>query len=80
MILIVTVLPIIGCLGLHYGPGGKINNLAIGFVNNEVKSIEECYNKTLLTAEFVGRHCTLHKASCEFVKLLGDDVLQKVSP
>lgn len=71
MILVAVFIPIIGCLGLHYGAGGKINGLAIGFVNNEIKSIDECYNKTLTTTEFDARHCTLHKASCEFVKLLG---------
>lgn len=46
--------------------GGNITGLKLGVVNHEIKSIEECKNQSLITAEVKNFKCSLQKVSCNF--------------
>lgn len=73
------LIPIIGCLCLHFGVGGTIKGLTLGFVNNEVSSIEECFNRSLVTFDVHDFECTLHKVSCRFINEFDESIASKVS-
>lgn len=61
------LIPVIGCLSLQYGIGGKINGLKLGVVNNEVANINDCFNRSLITITTHDFDCMLNKASCRFI-------------
>lgn len=75
---ITMIIPIIGCICLHYGVGGKIKELAIGIVNHEVTSYKECFNQTSITVNIQGFECLLNKASCRFIEEIDSEIANKV--
>lgn len=79
MFVITTLIPLVGCITLHYGIGGRIKDLSIGIVNQEVSFADECFNKSLITSEVRGFDCFVHKASCRFIHEIDDDILAKVN-
>lgn len=73
------LIPVIGCLNLHYGIGGEIKGLTLGVVNDEVNSMNECFNKSLITYDLMpDSTCILHKTSCRFIHELLDDNLTEI--
>ena len=45
----------------------------VGIVNHEVNNVDDCFNRTLVTAKSEGFECVLDKTSCEFIKQFGND-------
>lgn len=78
MFVITTLVPIIGCIALHYGIGDKIN-VTLGIINNEVASLDECFNRSLITSEIQNFDCVVNKLSCRFINDFESDVVAKVS-
>lgn len=72
------IIPIVAFLCLHYGVGGKIQNLKLGVVNHEITSLGECFNKSLMTTEIKVFQCSLHKVSCMFITEFDVDVAELV--
>lgn len=68
-IVIAAIFPIIASLSIHYGVGGSIKDLSFGFVNNEDPSMQQCFNKSLVSTVVEGYDCTLNKVSCKFIEL-----------
>lgn len=77
VLFIATLIPLIGCICLHFGVGGRIRGLALGIVNNEAEDYE-CFNKSLITTMIHGYSCKLNKVSCRFINELSDDFIGKV--
>lgn len=78
MLFIVTIFPIISYICLHYAIGGRIHDLTLGIVNNEVESINECFNKTLRTTSLADLECSLNKVSCRFIDSFDSEIAEKV--
>lgn len=78
MFVITTLIPLVGCITLHYGIGGRIKDLSIGVVNHEVSFADECFNSSLITSEVRGFDCSVFKASCRFIHEIDDEILVKV--
>lgn len=79
VLFIVTIFPIISYICLHYAIGGRIHDLTLGIVNNEVDSISECYNESLRTTDLIGLDCNLNKVSCRFIDSFDSGIAEKVS-
>lgn len=67
-----------GCISLHYGIGGTVKDLSLGFVNNEISSINECFNQTFYASEIKDFDCFIHKASCRFINEIDNNIIAKV--
>lgn len=78
MIVISIIIPILGCVTLHYGIGGEIKGIKLGIVNHEVTFNDECFNNSLVTSEIRGYDCFLHKVSCRFIQEFDENVAEKV--
>lgn len=78
MFVITTLIPLIGCITLHYGIGGRVKDLSLGFVNNEVSFANECFNRSLIASEVQGFDCFIHKASCWFINEIDSEIIAKV--
>lgn len=76
--IVVLTLPIIASITLHYGVGGQIKDMSLGFVNNEIESFDECFNRSLVTSEIQGFDCRLNKVSCIFMDEFSDEIATKV--
>lgn len=79
LFLIISILPIILCCCFNYAIGGNFQGLSLGVVNNEVMSIDECFDRSLITVEIQQFRCTFHKLSCRFINVFDDSVANKVS-
>lgn len=70
---------LIACLALHYAIGGRIRDLSLGVVNNELRSYEDCSNISLTTVKRQGFDCLLEKVSCRFIDAIDADTATTVS-
>lgn len=77
--MITLLLPILGCLSLNYAIGGSVDGLTLGIVNHEIKSLDECFNSSLMTTQVTDYECTLHKASCRFITQFDPKIAKLVS-
>lgn len=66
------------CFGLNYGVGGKLSELKIGVVNEEVPMFNECFNSSLETFKIQRYDCILQKTSCRFISNFDQDVAELV--
>lgn len=73
------MIPLISNVLLNYAIGGRIRDLSLGFVNNEVDSINQCFNESLRTTNLNGFECHLNKISCRFINEFDDEIAKKVS-
>lgn len=78
MFVITTMVPLIGCICLHFGVGGRIHGLTLGIVNNEIASYEQCFNKSLVSSQVRDLDCLVQRASCRFIQEISDDIAFKV--
>jgi hypothetical protein len=70
--------PLILGMSLNYGLGGKITNLRLGVINEEIQSYSECLNETLLAVDREGYDCKFERASCRFLNEIDDADIMKV--
>ncbi len=64
---------------IYIGLGGDIKHVNVGIVSDELGSVGECLNKSLITKFSHDFTCDLHKVSCDFINLVGsDDFFYKV--
>lgn len=70
--------PIIQLLFFYWAVGGNPIGLKIGIVNEEIKSYDDCLDKSLITAATADYRCRLYKVSCQFLIELHDDVAIKI--
>lgn len=70
-LIILVAIPSVCCLTINYGFGGKIRDLPIGIVNNEVSQHQECqmYQST---------GCFWNKTSCRFLDEFDEVTTKKV--
>jgi hypothetical protein len=69
------IMPLLTCLCLHYGVGGKMSGLKIGVFNEDTSYFNECLNlghqpvmkKTL-------EPCIVEQASCRFLNAMDPDI------
>lgn len=54
-----------------------MKGLTLGFVNEEVSSMSDCTNHSLITAKVEGFDCALNKVSCRFIFEINDDIAYK---
>lgn len=73
------MIPLISDVWLNYAIGGRIRDLTLGFVNNEVDSINQCFNESLQTINLDGFECHLNKISCRFINGFDDKTAKKVN-
>ena len=64
---VIFLMPIVGCLSLHFGIGQRLTGLTLGLVNDEA-SIKECLfcPEKKFTTDWFG--CKLNKLSCRFIE------------
>lgn len=74
----VTICPILICLCLHYGVGGKFSGLKIGIFNENTKFYDECVNETFNSASHEPTECLLEKVSCRLLDEVINSDLEKV--
>lgn len=79
ILIVSSLIPVIGCICLHYAIGGKIKDLTLGIVNEEVMSREVCLNSSLRTFEITNSWCSINKVSCRFIEAIEADNVKKVS-
>lgn len=79
MFMIIMMIPIAGCFSLYVGTGGELKGLPIGIVNNEVTTMSECSNRSLVTTQIQGDYCRLSKISCRFIDELQGEYISKVT-
>jgi hypothetical protein len=73
------VIPLIGCLALHFAIGGRIKDIHVAIVNNEISSINDCLNKSMSVPKIDGFSCSLNKVSCRFIDELKPEDMNLVS-
>lgn len=58
---------------IFIGLGGDIKYINIGVISDELGDINECQNKSLITAYSEDFKCELQKLSCDFINLIDND-------
>jgi hypothetical protein len=79
MLIVMVVIPGLVCFAIHYCIGGKLEGLALGIVNYEVFSIEDCWKKPVISkTSFENSTCKFGKVSCRFIKELEKKTVDQV--
>jgi hypothetical protein len=74
----VFFLPFILTCCIYIGLGGDIKHVNVGIVSDELESVSECFNESLITTFSHDFTCDLHKVSCDFINLIGSGSFVKV--
>lgn len=78
-ILSALLLPFFSIICMNYTIGGNVTGMVLGIVNNEVGSISECFNTSLVTAKTDNYECILDRVSCRFINQINETVAIKVN-
>lgn len=57
--------------------GGHPKGVLIGIVSDELSSINDCFNSSLITTFAHDDTCDLHKLSCRFITEITDEIAKK---
>jgi hypothetical protein len=74
----IVLFPLLACVCGHYGSGGKLQDLSFGIVNDEVGSLSDCRNQSVLSVQLNNFQCTFEKISCRFINAIDDNEIKKV--
>ncbi len=72
-----TCFPIFQLVCFYVAVGSNPIGLKLAIVNDEVKNIAECMNKSLITTRISEDTCDLYKVSCRFINQINDSVAIK---
>jgi hypothetical protein len=75
---ILIFVPGVCIYGMHNALGGKIKDLKIGIVNDEISHFSDCRNMSMTQPILTNSSCRLNKASCGFIDEFDAEVAQKV--
>lgn len=64
-------------LCFYFTLGGHPKGVTLGIVSDELSSINDCYNSSLITIFSHDDSCDLHKLSCRFITEITDEVAQQ---
>lgn len=73
-----AILPVIACLSIQYALSDSVGKLRLGFVNNEVSGIEECFDQSLIFTEVHEYQCRIQKLSCMMIREFDEEEVEKV--